>query len=440
MTCISTNNDRLEPENNFLDLPLNTLLDIKLAWQAHPLTCIKVSSADLIQFAGFFVTIRQKDTPESLTSGSVSANAKRMTLKNDFVWGRPDEVNCDVAWTDNLPEFITPSTVGGTIPARCTGAGGEIKSKMMDRNGFTAGEKRCCWITLLLLLTTLFVQCEIGNCVLSRTRSQSFLFFMLTAEEATALIGAHSIGSTRHIFGASMSGSVSSNVHLVLVTSPQQAWSSLHPTSFVTSSQLQWVTSGADYATPCECLFLCFFAEMFVKTVSTTFFSQSFLVNQLSTSSSYSQSVPSLVMHFMTSWVTGLSRMMLSPSPPILNHSIGTFSPGSESTQLEILPSPLIIWTQISPLHSHPWICQCILILMGLQVTLPAIILYSWQRSSRHCRRWVNLVWMSQDCFLPLHVSVAQELFLEVRSCSTTTSMSKSWTFIWANTNILTAW
>jgi hypothetical protein len=223
MTCISTNNDRLEPENNFLDLPLNTLLDIKLAWQAHPLTCIKVSSADLIQFAGFFVTIRQKDTPESLTSGSVSANAKRMTLKNDFVWGRPDEDNCDVAWTDNLPEFITPSTVGGTIPARCTGAGGEIKSKMMDRNGFTAGEKRCCWITLLLLLTTLFVQCEIGNCVLSRTRSQSFLFFMLTAEEATALIGAHSIGSTRHIFGASMSGSVSSNVHLVLVTSPQQA-------------------------------------------------------------------------------------------------------------------------------------------------------------------------------------------------------------------------
>lgn len=141
---------------------------------------------------------------------------------------------------------------------------------------------------------------------------------MLTAEEATALIGAHSIGSTRHIFGASMSGSVSSNVHLVLVTSPQQAWSSLHPTSFVTLSQLQWVTSGADYATPCECLFLCFFTEMFVKTVSTTFFSQSFLVNQLSTSSSYCQSVPSLVMHFMTSWVTRLSRMMLSPSPPIL--------------------------------------------------------------------------------------------------------------------------
>jgi len=166
---------RNEPENNFLDLPLNTLMDIKNSWHEHSFTCINVSSADIIQFAALFATVRQKDTPESLKSGSVSANAKRETLKNDFVWGRPDEFNCDVNWTDNLPEFITPSTAGGTIPGRCTGAGGEIKNKMMDRNGFTA-------------------------------------------EEATALIGAHSIGMTRHTMGASLSGT--------------------------------WVTSGADNATP----------------------------------------------------------------------------------------------------------------------------------------------------------------------------------------------
>ena len=74
-------------------------------------------------------------------SFSPTANAKRETLKTEFFWGRPDETQCDIAWTENLPGFNTPAT-GGPIPARCTAAGGEIKNKMMDRNGFTAGASR----------------------------------------------------------------------------------------------------------------------------------------------------------------------------------------------------------------------------------------------------------------------------------------------------------
>jgi len=77
-----------------------------------------------------------------------------------FQWGRPDEQVCDTLWTDNLPAF---SVGGPSIPARCTAAGGEIKEKMMDRNGFTA-------------------------------------------LEATALIGAHTIGVVRHTFGSSLAG------------------------------------------------------------------------------------------------------------------------------------------------------------------------------------------------------------------------------------------
>jgi hypothetical protein len=140
-----------EPENNFglLDPALMTLMDIKNAWHAHPLTCLKVSSADILQFAGFFATTRNKNGPESLTSGSLSANAKRSTLRNDFLWGRLDENACDIAWTDNLPGF--QMTSGGPIPARCTGAGEEIRKKMMDRNGFTAGKKDIGAIELLVV-------------------------------------------------------------------------------------------------------------------------------------------------------------------------------------------------------------------------------------------------------------------------------------------------
>ncbi|KAL7537774.1 hypothetical protein ACHAXR_008055 [Thalassiosira sp. AJA248-18] len=153
---------RLEPENAFLDAPLNTLEAIKIAWIGSPFTCIDISSADIIQFAAFFATVRQRGFPESLLSGTPTALAKRDILVSQFEWGRPDELNCDTGWTDNLPGFTTPAS-GGLIPARCTAAGGEIKDKMMDRNGFTA-------------------------------------------LEATALIGAHTIGLVRNTFGPGLAG------------------------------------------------------------------------------------------------------------------------------------------------------------------------------------------------------------------------------------------
>ena len=148
----SSSIDSRQPENSFFDDlsnplfnfegPLFTLSSIKTDWMNHLTTCINISSADILQFAIFFATTRQKDTPESLLLHSASppsAIAKRETFKNDFRWGRPDELNCDPAWTDNLPG---PNTFAcnGNIPCRCAMAGDEIQEKMMNRNGFTAGK------------------------------------------------------------------------------------------------------------------------------------------------------------------------------------------------------------------------------------------------------------------------------------------------------------
>ena len=153
---------RLEPENGFMHLPLITLMDIKNEWERH--ACIKISSADILQFAASFATTRQSSTngfgPESFFDHTPSSFAKRDALKK-FMWGRPDEGNCDTMWADNLPSN-PPSTTGG-IPARCTAAGIEIREKMMKRNGFTA-------------------------------------------EESTVLIGAHSIGLIRNTFGPGLAG------------------------------------------------------------------------------------------------------------------------------------------------------------------------------------------------------------------------------------------
>lgn len=157
---------RLQPENHFFDAPINTLQAIKDSWIAHASTCIDVSSADMLQFAIFFAITRQTGTP-GLDS------AKRDKLITQFDWGRPDELNCDVAWTEHLPGFEVGA--GQSIPRRCTLAGKEIKEKMIEKNGFTP-------------------------------------------EEATALIGAHTIGLIRNTFGTSLSG--------------------------------PWVPNGADTATP----------------------------------------------------------------------------------------------------------------------------------------------------------------------------------------------
>jgi hypothetical protein len=88
-------------------------------------------------------------TPESIlsTSTAPTAIAKRITLKDNFNWGRPDEdeSNCDVAWTDNLPGFSTAANAAcsGAIICRCTAAGDEIEEKMMKRNGFSKGKFNC---------------------------------------------------------------------------------------------------------------------------------------------------------------------------------------------------------------------------------------------------------------------------------------------------------
>jgi len=147
ISACSSSIDSAQPENNHLGFDqgsLFTLSSIKSDWMNHLTTCIAISSADTLQFAIFFATTRQKDTPESLLlhSGSLpsrSAIAKRQTLKNDFRWGRPDELNCDPAWTDNLPGPNT-GLCSGFIPCRFAMAGDEIQEKMMNRNEFTAGK------------------------------------------------------------------------------------------------------------------------------------------------------------------------------------------------------------------------------------------------------------------------------------------------------------
>ena len=126
--------------------------------------------------------------------------AKRRTLLGNspahgnvfFTWGRLDEANCDDTTISNLPEFSPrPHT---SFPERCEGAGGEIKEKMMDRNGFTAskliGEVFCSKINLLNLNAYRFAPSIV----------------LLKTEEATALIGAHTIGVIRTMFGQANAG------------------------------------------------------------------------------------------------------------------------------------------------------------------------------------------------------------------------------------------
>ena len=194
---------RGQPENNFFDDksmivnsnplfnfagPLFTLASIKNDWMDHPRTCINISSADILQCAIFFATTRQTGTPESLLLNSASsptAFEKRETLKKDFLWGRPDETNCNPEWTDNLPSNFNSCPTENNIPCRCANAGGEIEEKMIKRNGFTAGK--------FVLLDSLKHRDKNYTRVLLR-----FLYF---TEEANALIGAHSIGLIRNTFG-----------------------------------------------------------------------------------------------------------------------------------------------------------------------------------------------------------------------------------------------
>jgi len=144
-----------EPENGFLNIPISTLEAIKINWEGHPETCLDVSAADMIQFAGHFSALRQTDTP--------GIDFVKIADLMTFEWGRSDEPNCDTAWTHNLPGFqgLVPPSQIGDLPQRCLMAGKEIKDKMILRNGFSA-------------------------------------------MESVALLGAHTIGLTRNSFGASL--------------------------------------------------------------------------------------------------------------------------------------------------------------------------------------------------------------------------------------------
>jgi len=144
-------------ENSFLSIPINTLEAVKKNWESHPDTCLDVSSADMIQFAGLFAALRQVVVSPSTTPG---LSAIKVNSLRSFEWGRDDNDSCDVQWTENLPGFRLG--IEG-IKDRCMGAGKEIKDKMMRRNGFTA-------------------------------------------REACALIGAHTIGLTRATFTEFLAG------------------------------------------------------------------------------------------------------------------------------------------------------------------------------------------------------------------------------------------
>jgi Peroxidase len=181
---------RFENENQNLDLAVETLRFIqnRMADAEAPELQARISSADLIQFAGFFVAVRQRGTTPGLNL------QKRNELRDTFKWGRPDELNCQTRWTRNLPGFELGADPEN-IPLRCLFAGREIREKMMDRNGFTA-------------------------------------------REATALIGAHTIGLTRNHFGPDLAG--------------------------------PWVENGADDATPQGPIFDNAYHKFLIDTIPAT--------------------------------------------------------------------------------------------------------------------------------------------------------------------------
>lgn len=138
-------------ENGGLPVPVSVLATIKADWEKKiASTCVKISAADIIQYAGLFAVVH--------TLPSIDADKHQQKL-SQFQWGRPDATNCNPQWTNNLPGFSHPLSVDTTnLEARLEDSGIEIQNKMLVGNGFTA-------------------------------------------REATVLIGAHTIGQTRSVFG-----------------------------------------------------------------------------------------------------------------------------------------------------------------------------------------------------------------------------------------------
>jgi len=142
------------PENGGLATPIFTLQTIFNQWKSTLSPCTTASAADVIQFAGLFAVVNQLALADFV--------AFEHSLF-DFEWGRVDETVCNVDWTQNLPGFSHEGIGSGDIEGRLADSGLEINRKMIQGNGFTA-------------------------------------------RQATALIGAHTIGQTRTSFGAALAG------------------------------------------------------------------------------------------------------------------------------------------------------------------------------------------------------------------------------------------
>jgi hypothetical protein len=107
-------------ENAGLHSAIESLKVVRDSWERIPSTCIDISAADIIQFAGHFSAVRQTDVP-GITDAKVS---QLLALK----WGRIDEDNCQIDWTFNLPGFEL-NTDSEDVPLRCMMAGKEIKTR-----------------------------------------------------------------------------------------------------------------------------------------------------------------------------------------------------------------------------------------------------------------------------------------------------------------------
>jgi hypothetical protein len=140
------------PENGGLREPVGKLKAIKDTWEsALSNKCVRVSSADMIQYAALFAVVH------TLPGADQEVHEHKLS---QFRWGRQDEANCNVETTKNLPGFQHRGTGLATadLKGRLEHSGQEIFSKMVVGNGFTA-------------------------------------------RQAVALIGAHTIGQTRSQFG-----------------------------------------------------------------------------------------------------------------------------------------------------------------------------------------------------------------------------------------------
>lgn len=126
------------------------------------ITKSSLSMADLIQFAGLVAVLSTMTPKDKATYTPLLYNQPVGSIPG-FSFGRVDAKICSPSLTDNLPEFFLGGerkSFENDLIRRIDLSGEQIKNKMMLRNGFSA-------------------------------------------QEAVALIGAHTIGIQRTVFGSS---------------------------------------------------------------------------------------------------------------------------------------------------------------------------------------------------------------------------------------------